>query len=68
MMNTISLVLTFVTNMVINLITMVKVLPLWEKGLVLTLFFVPVPFTMEGYFVAKALVVKFIDKKKGCIE
>lgn len=68
MMNLVSLVLTFVTTLVINLITMIKVLPWWEKALVMTLFCVPVPFTMEGYLLLKAVVVKYFNKKKGCIE
>lgn len=64
MMNLITLVFTFITNVVFNLINMVRVLPLWEKSLVVALFFVPIPFTMEGYFVIKAMVIKFLNKRE----
>ena len=64
MINVILVLIGFIMNIVLHLIEMIKLAPLWEKGLIIILFFIPVPFTMEGYLILKGLFIKTKNRKK----
>lgn len=55
--------LVILHNLLMNIVTEIKGACLLEKILIIALFLVPVPFTLEGYFALRVLIKKFANKK-----
>ena len=64
MRNLFTILFNLIMTTGVNFINMIKSVPMWEKLLIVVLFIIPIPGTMEIYLVTKTAIIKFFKSKK----